>query len=212
MQCAINGRLAGQVRSIVRASVGYQLDEGGILILPEPRGRVGLCLSRSAQAGVPLSLGYASGYHSDRIPYHYKESCQVTAILDSQDLPRSTPVLDIDNTPFWVGGGNGGLMIHRCQACGYRVHPPTSFCPVLPEAVSGRGTIVSMTVNHKQWLPGLKVPYVVALVAIEEQHDIRLIANIQGVPVENVFIGQEVEVFFEQTADVWVPLFRPSES
>ncbi|MEH6791533.1 Zn-ribbon domain-containing OB-fold protein [Parasphingorhabdus sp.] len=69
-----------------------------------------------------------------------------------------------------------------------------------------------MTVNHKQWLPGLKVPYVVALVAIEEQHDIRLIANIQGVPVENVFIGQEVEVFFEQTADVWVPLFRPSES
>jgi uncharacterized OB-fold protein len=135
--------------------------------------------------------------------------------LGSQELPRPTPVLDLDTATFWTGGAHGKLMIHRCQDCGYRVHPPTSFCPscesraVEAEAVSGRGVIVSMTVNHKQWLPGLKVPYILALVAIEEQHDVRLATNIQGAPVESIAIGQTVEVFFEQVDDIWVPLFRP---
>jgi uncharacterized protein len=139
----------------------------------------------------------------------------MNTMLESQGLRRSTPVLDLDTAPFWTGGAQGSLLIHRCQDCGYRVHPPTTFCPacesrsVKPEAVSGRGTIVSMTVNHKQWLPGLRVPYILALVALEEQEDVRLVTNIQGAPVESIFIGQQVEVFFEQAGELWVPLFRP---
>jgi uncharacterized OB-fold protein len=133
-------------------------------------------------------------------------------------VARPTPVLDRDTTPFWTGGRDGKLLIHRCQDCGYRVHPPTTFCPacegrsVIPEAVSGRGTIVSMTVNHKAWLPGLAVPYIVALVSIEEQDDVRLVTNIVGAPVESVSIGQTVEVLFEQADDIWAPLFRPVEA
>jgi uncharacterized OB-fold protein len=131
------------------------------------------------------------------------------------NLPRPTPQLDLDNTAYWTGGRDGKLMINRCQDCGYRVHPPTSFCPscdsrsVIPEAVSGRGSILSMTVNHKPWLPGLQVPYIVAMVAIEEQADVHLITNIVGAPVETVSIGDKVEVLFEPAQDIWVPLFRP---
>ena len=133
----------------------------------------------------------------------------------TQGLPRPLPMRDLDSEAFWTGGKDGKLMIHRCQDCGYRVHPPTSFCPkcegrqVAPEPVSGRATILSMSVNHKQWLPGLKVPYILAMVAIEEQDDVHLISNIMDAPVESVAIGDKVEVFFEPAADIWVPLFRP---
>lgn len=134
---------------------------------------------------------------------------------ESRVPARPIPALDIDNTPFWTGGADGKLLIHRCADCGYRVHPPTSFCPqcesraVAPEPVSGRGRIESLTVNHKAWFPGLAVPYVIALVSIEEQEDVRLVTNIVDCDPETVRIGQTVTVRFEQAQDIWVPLFAP---
>jgi uncharacterized OB-fold protein len=129
--------------------------------------------------------------------------------------PRSLPALDMDNTPFWTGGEKGELLIHRCGACGYYVHPPTSFCPqcesrdVAPQPVSGRGEIVTLTVNHRAWFPGLPVPYVVAMVAIEEQDDVHLISNIVDCDPLSVKIGDKVKVRFEQAEELWIPLFAP---
>lgn len=128
---------------------------------------------------------------------------------------RPLPALDDDNRAFWTGGGRGELLIHRCTTCLYHVHPPTSFCPVcesrdvVPFAVSGRGRIESLTVNHKAWFAGQVVPYLVALVTIAEQDDVRLVANIVDCAVEDVFIGQDVTVRFEAAGDIWVPLFAP---
>ena len=132
--------------------------------------------------------------------------------------PRALPLLDRDNTPFWTGGKNGELLIHQCLDCSYYVHPPVRFCPqcesrnVEPQAVSGKGTIESFTVVHKQWVPGLKVPYVLALVTIDEQANVRLATNIEQCEPEDVRFGMAVEVFFENRDDVWVPLFRPAHS
>src|SRR3546814_16487073 len=90
---------------------------------------------------------------------------------------RILPAIDRDNEAFWTWGGEGRLAIHRCADCRYYVHPPVPFCPqcegrdVAAQAVSGRGRIVSFTVNHKAWVPGLSVPYVLALVALDEQED-----------------------------------------
>lgn len=106
-------------------------------------------------------------------------------------------------------------MIYRCSACRYYVHPPVRFCPqcesraVGPEAVSGRGHVETFTVNHKQWVPGLPVPYVLALITIAEQDDVRLVANILNVAPAEIRIGMPVKVLFEQHGDVWVPLFEP---
>lgn len=103
----------------------------------------------------------------------------------------------------------------RCQRCGYWVHPPAGFCPgcesrdVSPEAASGRATVASFTINHQQWEPDLQVPYVLALVELDEQSDVRLVSNIVNCPPEQVRIGMAVEVLFEQHDDVWVPLFQP---
>jgi hypothetical protein len=75
--------------------------------------------------------------------------------------------------------------------------------------VSGRGTIVAFSVNHQQWLPTFPPPYVVAIVAIDEDDGARLMTNIVNCPPDEVAIGQRVRVLFEQHDDVWLPLFEP---
>lgn len=128
---------------------------------------------------------------------------------------RILPVIDRDSRPYWTGGAAKRLEIFRCTECAYFVHPPVRFCPrcesreVAPQPVSGRGTVFSFTINHKQWVPGLPVPYVLALVTIAEQDDVRLITNIVGCAPEDVTFGMEVEAVFEPVEDLWVPLFRP---
>jgi len=128
---------------------------------------------------------------------------------------RILPAIDRDSRPYWTGGERGELLIFRCAGCAYYVHPPVPFCPrceslaVAAEPVSGRGRVFSFTVNHKQWLPGLPVPYVLALVTIAEQDDVRLVGNIVGCAPEEVTFGMAVEAVFEQAEDLWVPLFRP---
>ncbi len=130
-------------------------------------------------------------------------------------LPRPLPVIDRDNEAFWKGGERGELLIQRCCQCRTYIHPPTGFCPdcesrvTAYEAVSGRATITSFTINHKQWIPDLPVPYVLALVTIAEQDDVRLATNIVDCDPETVRIGMAVKVRFEPAGDLWVPLFAP---
>ena len=69
---------------------------------------------------------------------------------------------------------------------------------------------MALTVNQHQWLPGFEPPYVIAIVQIEEDPDVRLTTNIVGVEPEAVEIGQAVRVVFEQHEDVWIPLFTPA--
>lgn len=128
---------------------------------------------------------------------------------------RILPVVDRDSEAFWTWGREGRLAIYRCADCAYYVHPPVPFCPrcesrnVAPEAVSGRGRVATFTINHKAWVPGLKVPYVLALVAIEEQNDVRIPCNIVGCAAEDVTFDMAVEVVFEPSDYLWIPFFRP---
>ncbi|MDT3443311.1 MULTISPECIES: thiolase C-terminal domain-containing protein [unclassified Pseudofrankia] len=127
-------------------------------------------------------------------------------------LPALTPATEW----FWKSGADGILRIQGCDDCGTLVHPPVPVCPtcrssaVSPKAVSGRASVVGYTVNVQQWLPDLKPPYVVAVVAIEESDDVRLTTNIVGCEPVEVHIGQRVQVTFEQREDVWLPLFEPT--
>ena len=76
--------------------------------------------------------------------------------------------------------------------------------------VSGRGTVVAFTVNHHQWLPGFEPPYVIASVALAEDPSLHLTTNIVGCDPDEVHIGLEVTVRFEQNDDVRLPLFEPT--
>ncbi|MBL7521967.1 OB-fold domain-containing protein [Frankia sp. CNm7] len=127
-------------------------------------------------------------------------------------LPQLTPA----NEWFWTSGADGRLRIQGCDDCGTLVHPPVPICPncrsreCAPAEVSGRGTVIGFTVNAHQWLPGFEPPYVVAVVALAEQPDVRLTTNIVGCAPDDVHVGQEVAVRFEQHDNVWLPLFEPT--
>ena len=74
---------------------------------------------------------------------------------------------------------------------------------------SGRGVLHTYTVNHQPWIPGYDPPYVIALVTVDEQDDVRLMTNIVGCAPDDVYVGMPVEVSFDHHEDVWLPLFKP---
>jgi uncharacterized OB-fold protein len=138
------------------------------------------------------------------------------------DLPfRILPRVNDVNRHFWTGGADGELRFLRCGDCGYYLHPPIPICPrdqsknIAPAAVSGRATVTTFTINHQAWMPGPELPYVVAIVEIEEQPSLRLMTNIVSCAPEAVYIGMPVRVVFEHRSerdgDVWIPLFAPVE-
>jgi uncharacterized OB-fold protein len=128
---------------------------------------------------------------------------------------RLLPRLEPENEFFWTSGADGVLRFLRCEACRTYVHPPSPVCPaclsreLAPEAVSGRATLVASTLNVHGWIPGSE-PYLIGLVAIDEQPDVRLTTNLVGVEPGEVTTGMALEVVFEPNDDVWLPLFRPA--
>ena len=128
---------------------------------------------------------------------------------------RVMPAVTPENEHFWHGGAEGELRFQVCTACNVLIHPPAPLCPnclgrdLAVRAVSGRGHVFSFTVNRQPWIPGFDPPYVVAIVEIDEQSDLRLTTNIVGCAPEDVRIDMPVKVCFEEWEGVYLPLFEP---
>jgi uncharacterized OB-fold protein len=127
------------------------------------------------------------------------------------------PVADIDSAPFWAGLRHHQLLILRCDECRTFVHPPQASCPrclslnLTPGAVSGRGTVYSFTVVNREFAPGVRPPYVAALVDLVEQDGLRLVTNLVNLAIGDVQIGMPVRVvFFDvEGEDVTLAYFEP---
>lgn len=129
-------------------------------------------------------------------------------------LSRKLPLLEPLSEFFWTSGADGRLRIQHCDACGHWQHPPLVRCMVChsanvaPQVVSGRGRVVSFTINRQAWKPGMEEPFIFAVIALEEQAELYVFTNLLCAP-EHAVSGMEVAVEFEQHDDVWLPLFRP---
>src|ERR1700722_150290 len=101
---------------------------------------------------------------------------------------RPLPQPTLASAEFWAAGSDGVLRVLRCADCGAYTHPPLPRCRscrgdrVTLAAVSGRGVVAGFTVNHQQWLADFPPPYVIAVVALEEDDGARLTTNIVGCP------------------------------
>lgn len=129
---------------------------------------------------------------------------------------RPMPQPSLASQEFWRSGADGVLRICRCADCGALTHPPLPRCRVCrSEAiqlapVSGRAVVVGFSINHHQWHPALEVPYVVAIVALEEDGGARLTTNVVNCAPEEVHVGMPVRVaFVAATEDVHLPMFEP---
>jgi uncharacterized OB-fold protein len=128
---------------------------------------------------------------------------------------RVRPYLDPVSEFFWRSGADGQLRLLRCQDCGFWIHPAAPRCRrclsanVVPEAVSGRATVTSFTVNIHPWVPGAG-PYIIGLVSLPEQEGLFLTTNLVDVDDQDVTLGMEVRVVFEEQDGLYYPLFRPA--
>jgi len=129
----------------------------------------------------------------------------------SRPLPRLTPEVAF----FWTSGADGVLRFRRCTVCGALQHPPGPVCrscgsdrfDVAP--VAGTGVVVGVTVNEHAWSPAFPPPYIVAIVAIDEDPRVRLTTNLVDADPDLVGVGCRVGVRFEHVEDVWLPVFAP---
>ncbi|MBR9909341.1 MAG: DNA-binding protein [Gammaproteobacteria bacterium] len=129
-------------------------------------------------------------------------------------MKRKLPALTAESSPFWQGGASGQLLIHFCKDCDRFFHPPGPICPrctgdrIAPRPVSGKGKVATFTINHQRWQPDLEVPFVVAMVELDEQAGLRFVTNIINCAPAAVYVGMRVKVSFLQQEDVWLPLFE----
>jgi acetyl-CoA acetyltransferase/uncharacterized OB-fold protein len=126
------------------------------------------------------------------------------------------PAIEPDSKAFWEACRDGRLAMLRCRACQWIVHPPRPVCSrcrsrdLVLEDLSGRATVVTYTVNHQRWMPGLEVPYVIGVVELAEQRGLRLTTNLVDVAPDDVRIGMPVRVRFRtMSEEIALPIFAP---
>jgi uncharacterized OB-fold protein len=130
-------------------------------------------------------------------------------VMPTPTLPAMTALTQ----PFWDAAAEGRLILPRCNACGRHFFRPEVACSHCFATdwqwvtASGRGTLYSYSVVHRSPAPGFSVPFVLAVVELEEGPVMfsNLIASDEG----DVRIGMAVAVKFEQVAaGVWLPRVR----
>jgi hypothetical protein len=121
----------------------------------------------------------------------------VPADLDSDAMMR--PALSRDTAFFWEGVAAHELRIQR-RPDGTLQHPPVPAVwqdkeqPVDYLVASGKGTVYSFVVHHAPKVPGRTLPFVIALVELEE--GIRMLGELRNVDHADVTIGMPVHATY----------------
>ncbi|UMP04115.1 bifunctional MaoC family dehydratase N-terminal/OB-fold nucleic acid binding domain-containing protein [Amycolatopsis sp. EV170708-02-1] len=126
--------------------------------------------------------------------------------------PVLRPVISKDTEFFWAGLREGELRIQRWGET--LRHPPGPMPPdgdfdAKPDYVvaCGRGTVYSYVVHHHPKVPGKDLPFVVALVELEE--GVRVMGELLDADPESVHIGLPVEAAFVKIDDeLTLPAWR----
>ncbi|MAP36039.1 MAG: hypothetical protein CL698_00045 [Chloroflexi bacterium] len=112
--------------------------------------------------------------------------------------------------PFWEAANDSKLVIQKCSKCDRFQHPPAQECgqcgsagDLTWEEVSGKGRLYNYGVVHDCPIRLLQddQPFNVAVVMLDEDPGIQMYSHLPGTPVDDVPVGADVEVVFEDTAN-----------
>jgi len=125
------------------------------------------------------------------------------------------PLPDVDDpltAPYFAGAARGELMITRCDACDRFVWYPDEQCAQCGGAltwapVSGDATLFSWAVVRRAFLPAFaeQVPFVTALVAIDEDPAVRIPTYLVDADSETLRADEPVRVTFRPLSFPTVP-------
>jgi len=120
--------------------------------------------------------------------------------------------------PFWEATKEKKLVIQYSPETKRYYHYPREAVVISPTTLevqwrqaSGKAEVYSFSVMRKPGNPSMaaKVPYVVAIVQLEE--GVRMMTNIVNCPIENVKIGMKVRLTWEELKDgMHLPVFEPA--
>jgi uncharacterized OB-fold protein len=117
--------------------------------------------------------------------------------LDPDAMMR--PALSRDTAFFWEGVAAHELRIQR-RPDGTLQHPPTPAVwqdkeqPIDYLVASGKGSVYSFVVHHAPKVPGRTLPFVIALVELEE--GVRMLGELRNVDHADVTIGMPVRATY----------------
>lgn len=129
------------------------------------------------------------------------------------------PVPDDLTRPFWEAANRHELVIQKCSACSEYQHPPRAACVHCGGGqldwtkVSGKGTVYTFIVDHRNEVPGFDGNYVFAFVNPVESSKptTRITCNILECDPADVYIGMPVEVMYKEIKPgITLPEFRPA--
>jgi uncharacterized protein len=138
----------------------------------------------------------------------------MTETTDTETYLKPLPEADALTAPYWKAAAEGRLVVQRCAACERYQFYPRAHCTTCGahdpqyQEVSGRGTVHTFSVIHRNGSPGfdVEVPYVFAIVELEEGP--RMTANVVGVDPEEVVVDMPVQVTFTRISDeIGIPQF-----
>jgi hypothetical protein len=121
--------------------------------------------------------------------------------------------------PFWDAARQHRLIVPRCRKCNTFRMPPGPFCHVCRTQdvdqveLTGRGTVFTSTITRHALIPAMAeaVPFVIAVVELEDAPGARMVSNVVGCAVEDVRIGMAVQVAWDDIDDrVTIPRFIPA--
>lgn len=124
-------------------------------------------------------------------------SSPVPADLDADAMMR--PASSRDTKFFWDGVNVHELRVQK-RADGSLQHPPVPAVwrdkelPIDYVVASGKGTVFSFVVHHAPKVPGRTVPFVIALVELEE--GVRMLGEFRNVDPATVEIGMPVRATY----------------
>ncbi|HEY3751891.1 MAG TPA: Zn-ribbon domain-containing OB-fold protein [Pseudonocardiaceae bacterium] len=130
----------------------------------------------------------------------------MTADVTTPDVPlRPMRPVDVDTQAFWQYIDKSVLAFQRCANCGRLRFYPQQRCPHCGgqdyawTPTSGRATVRTWSVIHNASDPWFRahLPYVVAVVEIEDDHRLRMLANIVNCEPDEVHLGQHLRVVFQ---------------
>ena len=118
--------------------------------------------------------------------------------------------------PYWDAAREHRLIRPKCDACGTNFFTPQIACPnCLSEQwtwmqSTGTGLIHSAATVHKPPYPGIPVPYVFAVIMMDEGWP--LLTNIVNCPPAEARIGRRVKVNWDrQIGEFTIPCFELAE-
>ena len=124
------------------------------------------------------------------------------------------PETNSDTEPWWAATREERLVLQHCRACAHLQHYPRSLCTRCASTdldfvdASGRGKVYSHTAVFRAPSAETRVPYVVALVRLDEGPV--LLTNVVDCPPDEVRCDMAVEVAWRPLRDGRnLPVFRP---